>query len=124
MYKSKSKMSVNSISFNKNSGISNEQDLPIRGFIFACTNKSESECLSRLLFATDKIYGPVVIRIRKSDLLFLNNKNTDMLLGVFRAVSDGDFNIQLNAFEGKYPYQVKVEKIGEILYLPNAKIYP
>jgi len=35
-----------------------------RGFLFACTNKSESECLNGLVFGTEKVYGPIVIRIR------------------------------------------------------------
>jgi len=41
----------------------------IRGFLCACTNKSEAECLNGLLFATGKSYGPIVIRIRQGDLL-------------------------------------------------------
>ena len=56
---------------------------PARGFIFACTQKSEAECFERLLFATEKSYGPVVIRIRKGDLLFLNNLDTDVTYGAY-----------------------------------------
>ena len=37
---------------------------PIQGFIFTCSDKTESECFERSLFGTDRIYGPVVIRIR------------------------------------------------------------
>ncbi len=73
---------------------------PIRGFLFACTNKSENECLNGLLFATEKSYGPVVIRIRKGDLLFLNNIDTDTIFGVFKAVSDGSLNLEPTAFDG------------------------
>lgn len=93
----------------------------VRGFLFACTNKSEAECLKGLLFATEKSYGPVVIRIRPGDLLFLNNIESNVLHGVFRATSDGGFNIKPCAFDGKYPYQVEVEPLGEITSLPNAK---
>jgi DNA modification methylase len=87
---------------------------PIRAFLFACTNKSEKECLIGLVFGTEKIYGPVVIRIRKGDLLFLNNLDTNTLFGVFRAVSDGKHDIKKDAFAGKYPYQVAVEPIGTV----------
>jgi DNA modification methylase len=93
----------------------------IRGFIFACTKKTEAECFDRLLFGTEKVYGPIVIRVRKGDLLFLNNLNTNTLHGVFKAVSDGGFNIQPEAWNGKYPYQVKVEILGEKITLKNAK---
>lgn len=93
----------------------------IRGFVFVCTKKTEDECLKRMLFGTESFYGPVVIRIRKGDLLFLNNVSTNTLYGVFRATSDGGFNIQPDAWGGKYPYQVKVEILGERIALNNAK---
>lgn len=96
-------------------------DKPIRGFLFACTDKSEQECLDRLLFSTDKLYGPIVIRIRAGDLLFLNNLDQDTLHGVFVAESDGGFNIQSEAFGGRYPYQVKVKAIGEVVTAKKAK---
>ncbi len=92
----------------------------IRGFIFACTNKTENECFSRLLFGTDRVYGPIVIRIRKGDLLFLNNVNTNVLYGVFKATSDGGFKIVPEAWKGRYPYQVKVKILGQLIKLDNA----
>jgi len=100
----------------------NEKDKTqlIRGFIFACTEKSEAECLERSLFATDKVYGPIVARIREGDLLFLNNMDTDMLHGVFQAVSNGTTNIEPAAFGGRYPYQVKVKSLGEARALGAA----
>ena len=79
----------------------------IRGFLFACTEKTEAECFDRSLFGADRVYAPIVIRIRKGDLLFLNNLNTNTLYGVFKAVSDGCMNLQPDAWDGKYPYQVK-----------------
>ena len=93
----------------------------IRGFLFACTRKSEAECLSGPIFATDKVYGPIVTRIRRGDLLFLNNVETDTLYGVFKATSNGKPNIVPNAFDGKYPYQVKVKPVGDIISSPEAR---
>jgi len=102
-------------------GLDFEKNIFPRGFIFMCSNKTEQECLNKLLFGTDRTYGPVVIRIKKGDLLFLVNIDLDVLYGVFRSVSDGGFNIDSTAWRGKYPYQVKVEIIGELLKLENAK---
>lgn len=93
----------------------------IRGFIFASTTKTEAECFERLLFGTGKVYGSIVIRVRKGDLLFLNNLSSNTLYGVFRAVSDGSLNIQPDAWKGKYPYQVKVDILGEKIALKNAE---
>jgi len=92
----------------------------IRGFVFATTQKTEAECFNRLLFGTDRVYGPIVIRIREGDLLFLNNVNTNVLYGFFRAASDGGFKIEPEAFKGRYPYQVKVEPLGQIMTLNGA----
>ncbi len=92
----------------------------VRGFIFTCSNKTQKECLSRLLFGTDRVYGPVVIRIRKGDLLFLVNIDTDVLYGVFKAISDGGFKIVPDAWNGRYPYQVKVKTLGQIIELKHA----
>ena len=97
-----------------------EEDKPIRGFIFTCSSKTEKECLDRLLFGTDRIYGPVVIRIRKGDLLFLVNVDTDILYGIFKAASDGGFKIIPDAWKGRYPYQVRVEPLGQIIKLAQA----
>jgi len=92
----------------------------IRGFLFACTERTEAECLERSLFGTDKVYGPIAIRVRKGDLLFLNNLETDKLYGVFEASSDCAMNIQPDAWSGKYPYQIEVKNLGEKIELKNA----
>ena len=96
------------------------QDKPIRGFIFACTDKTEVECLNRLLFAAEQMYGPVVMRIREGDLLFLNNLDTNILYGVFKAVSNGEFNVEPETL-GKYPYQVKVAILGGRITITDAE---
>lgn len=93
----------------------------IRGFLFACTEKTEKECFEKSLFGADIVYAPIVIRIRKGDLLFLNNLDTDILYGVFEAISDGEYNIQSDIWNGKYPYQVRVNTIGEKNSLRKAK---
>jgi DNA modification methylase len=92
-----------------------------QGQIFACTNKSENECFRRLLFGTSKLYAPAAMRVRKGDFLFLLNLNSDLLYGVFRAVSDGKINIEPEAWGGRYPYQVKVEPIGKLIPIKDAK---
>jgi len=91
------------------------------GHIFACTNKSEQECFDRMLFATNHVYGENVLKIKKGDLLFLLNVDTDILYGTFLATSDGAKNIVPDAWEGRYPYQVRVSRNGEVRSLPGAK---
>lgn len=114
-------MSTSQVSFRKEIIDKGEERILKRGFLFACTDKSETECLDRLLFAAGKIYGPVVIRIRGGDILFLNNIDTDVLYGAFKAVSDGSLDIEKDAFNGRYRYQVKVEPLGAVVKIKNAK---
>jgi DNA modification methylase len=94
------------------------------GFIFACTNNSQDECLTRMLFGTSRQYGAIAIKVRKGDFLFLHNLDTDVLYGIFKATSDGKKDIEVGAWGGSYPYQVTVEAIGNIVPLANtAKLF-
>ncbi len=93
----------------------------IRGHIFVCSHNTEKECFQRALFGSSKAYGPFVLRIKKRDILFLNNLDTDVLYGVFRAASDGRLNIQPDAWHAKYPYQVKIKIPENILHINDAK---
>lgn len=93
----------------------------MKGFLFACTQSSQEECIRRLLFGSDKQYGAVALRVKRGDFLFLLNLETDLLYGVFRAATDGTFNIEPEAWKGKYPYQVRVYPVGDLIPLKNAK---
>jgi DNA modification methylase len=114
-------MSTPQVDIEKETTSKREEGVLKRGFLFACTNKSEGECLDRFLFATGRIYGPVVTRIRKGDILFLNNIDSDVLHGVFEALSDGNLDIEKDAFNGKYRYQVKVKPLGAVIRVDRAK---
>src|SRR3712207_3501536 len=91
------------------------------GHIFACTRKSEQECFDRMLFARNRVYGENVLKIKKGDLLFLLNFDTDTLYGTFLASSDGAKDIVPEAWKGRYPYQVKVSHYGKIYSIIGAK---
>ncbi len=91
------------------------------GYVLACTSKSERECFDRMLFATNRVYGENVLKIRKGDMLFLFNLDTDMLYGTFKAASDGAKDIVPQAWNGKYPYQVQVSRNGKLHSIKAAK---
>jgi DNA modification methylase len=91
------------------------------GHIFACTSKSEQECFDRMLFATSRVYGESVLKIKKGDLLFLLNLDTDTLYGTFRPKSAGAKDLVPEAWNGRYPYQVQVSHNGAVHQLAGAK---
>ena len=95
--------------------------MPEPGYILACTAKSEQECFDRMLFATNKLYGENVLKIKKGDLLFLLNIDTDVLYGTFRAKSNGGKDLVPDAWKGRYPYQVMVQKNGKAGSIKDAK---
>jgi len=98
-----------------------QQTSNLRGYVFACTEKSQKECFERMLFSTNKLYEDKVLRVKKGDLLFLLNIDSHVLYGAFKAKSDGGININPEAWGGKYPFQVEVEKNGEIKSMKHAE---
>jgi DNA modification methylase len=74
-----------------------------------------------MLFGTSKLYAADVLAVKSGDILFLLNVNSDVLYGIFRAKSDGRQNIIPEAWNGKYPYQVEVEPLGNIQAVKDAK---
>lgn len=95
--------------------------LTTKGHIFACTEKSEKECLERMLFSTNKVYEDKVFQVKKGDCLFLLNLDTNKMKGPFVAQSPGKENIEPDAFDGKYPFQVKVVTNGGVKTVEGAK---
>ena len=94
---------------------------PTRAVVFACTAKSEQECLDRMLLATNKIYGDTALSVKKGDTLFLHNVESDNMFGIFTAVTDGTKDIVADAWGGSYPYQVRIRPLGQIKKIPGAK---
>lgn len=99
----------------------NANQTECNGLIFTCTEKTEKECFQRMLFSTNKIYEDKALKARRGDALFLFNMDSDILYGIFKAKSDGRKDIVPKAWGGKYPYQVEIEKNGEIKSILGAK---
>lgn len=84
-----------------------DRDKPVRGFLFACTDKTEKEFFERMLAGTNKVYGPIVMRIRKGDLIFIHNLDSDRLYGVFKSASDYGIDIQREAWGADIPTKLR-----------------
>jgi hypothetical protein len=93
------------------------------GFIFVCTDKSEKYMLESLTFPQSKAYGHRVFPVKPEDYIFLYNLDADTLYGPFLAETEGQYDPNLELFEGKYPYYVKVKTIGGIKKLKNASTF-
>ena len=74
-----------------------------------------------MLFGTNKLYGENVLKIKKGDLLFLVNLDTDTLYGTFKAKSEGAKDLTPGAWGGRYPYQVEAIRNGGVSSLKDAR---
>ena len=90
------------------------------GAIFACTDKSRDECLKKRLFGAGKAHEDKALDVQKGDILFLHNKDADILSGPYVALCDGKKNINSKAWRGMYPYQVRMKRYnGKIFELSD-----
>lgn len=89
-------------------------------FFMLCTNSTEEECLERNLFGDREWTLPYLKTIKIGDIGFLLNISNDELLGIFIAKSEAALNIEPEAWEGKFPAQIKVKLISELQRISNA----
>jgi len=94
---------------------------PMQGFFFVCGKGTEEECFKRMLFGSTLDYKEKVLGIRKGEIGFLYNLDTDVLFGIFEAVSDGDLKIEPGAWGGSFPAQVRVNWMEKFKPLSEAK---
>jgi DNA modification methylase len=94
---------------------------PFKGEVFVCTEETEEDSFKYRLFGTNRVHAPAMMKVKKGDFLFLLNLHSDLLHGVFRASSDAQMNIEREAWNGKYPYQIRVEPLGDIVSIKNAR---
>jgi very-short-patch-repair endonuclease len=92
-----------------------------QGFVFICSKTTQDECLARMLFGSTLEYEDKVLKVREGDLGFLYNIDTDVLFGVFEAISDGSLDIEPRAWKGRFPAQVKVGWMEECEPIKGAR---
>jgi len=107
----------------KASSQDNPSNSTLMGFIFVCTDKSEKYMFESLIFPQSKTYRHRVFAVKPEDYIFLYNLDADTLYGPFVAETEGQYDPNLELFEGKYPYYVKVKTKGEIKKLKNASTF-
>ncbi len=90
-----------------------------KSYIFLCSNATEKECFNRMLFGGTLKYKPYTEDINVGDTLFLYNYTSGLLHGKFRAISKCSVNIVKEAWGGKFPWQIKVERVEN--YNPISK---
>ena len=85
-----------------------------------CTNGTEKECLEKGLFGDREWRLPYLKSIKKGDIGFLLNVTQDQLLGIFVAESGAQLNIDPNAWNSRFPAQLKVKLIDKLQRVDKA----
>jgi len=94
------------------------------GYVFICSHGTERECFERNLFAMPMSDWNWVSQVRKGDILFLLNYQSNRLYGVFEATTDGMLNIEPSAFNGYFSAQVRVRRKMRCPSLDEAAFLP
>jgi len=92
----------------------------MRYWKFVCKKDTEAECFGRMLFGDTRSSWNEIRDVRRGDVLFLYNLETDILFGPFIADSDGQLNIEPDAWGSRFPAQVRVRAPAGIAVINNA----
>lgn len=93
-------------------------------YILRSGTNTYNECINKNLFGASQNMEWLVGKIKSGDVLFLsyiatrNEKFNNFIEGPFIAKSNGEFNIDQNAFNGNFPWQVRVDSSNK-----RSKIY-
>ena len=95
---------------------------PVRCFIMLCNNRTERECLWRNLFGDREKRLQYLEGIQPGDIGILLNLSKNELIGLFKAKSEPELDIEEDAWGGEFRAQVRVEPIDELKRVDEAAI--
>jgi hypothetical protein len=87
-------------------------------FVFQCSSETYLTCIQHSLLGSN-ITWP--LSIKKGDYCVLHHYDAGILLGMWQAESDGARDIVKKAWNGRFPYQVKVKLVsGKAIEVPKT----
>jgi hypothetical protein len=74
-------------------------------YVFQCSSETYLACIEKNVFGSDKSWP---LQVLKGDFCLLHHYDAGSLFGLWRAESNGGRNLIPKAWNGKFPYQVKI----------------
>jgi hypothetical protein len=94
--------------------------VPLRLFIFECSNATQPECFERNLFGSSARWPAAV---KPNELCLLYNFQSGFIYGLYRALTKGTRGLVPDAWASLYPWQVQVQLCSkERLGVPRFNI--
>lgn len=94
----------------------------MKGYIFRCNDKTKDEVFQRMLLGEEQAYLPLVNQIEIDDALFLYNTSTFEFSGIYNPSSEGREKIEADAWQGKFPSQIRFSENEATKTIPFNKI--
>lgn len=97
-------------------------------FLFRSSDDTHKECIDRMLVGQNSKLKNRVQRVKTGDIIFIHkgskraNVQSQFIEGPFFAVSDGIKDIEPDAWNGDFPWQVKIEKRSDTVII-NQKSF-
>jgi len=102
--------------------LQNKKALAMRGFIFRCNDKTESEVLEKSLLGEEMNYFGLINPISSDDVLFLYSTTKYTITGPLKPNSELKLNIEKSAWNGLFPTQIRYIKLKNTKTIEFRKI--
>src|SRR5262245_28454373 len=94
--------------------------MPLRAFVFECRSNTYLECIERGVFGSN---APWPLQVARGDYCLLWHYEFATAFALWAAESAGGRRLELRAWGGKFPYQVRVAPVsGKIVEVPKELI--
>jgi|WetSurMetagenome_2_1015567.scaffolds.fasta_scaffold75066_2 hypothetical protein len=89
-------------------------------FLFRASRKTYNQCIQLMLVGQQQYNSNDVLQVKKGDIIFIHFTGqmlpieNQFIEGPYFALSDGQKDIISDAWDGDFPWQVKIEKKGNV----------
>lgn len=89
-------------------------------YLFRSSRTTYSECIDKMLVGQKEVNSADVLNIKQGDIIFLHYTGKYLPIeeqfveGPYFALTNGKRDIEPTAWNGDFPYQVKIEKKGDV----------